>query len=113
MYVLEDIACSIWSIDISGQCCSLARYERLDRPCACEGWSVYGATEPGWLQGVLEQGASMIDVSASVDEEGGLSLVVVSISAAEDRGRLDESSRQGGWTLDVISKQRILRARRG
>jgi len=39
-----------------------------------------GVTEPAWLQGVLEQGASWLDVSASVDEEGVVSLVVVNIS---------------------------------
>lgn len=43
-----------------------------------------GKTEPTWLQGVLEQGASLLDVSASVDEEGVLSLVVVNISEKED-----------------------------
>ncbi|RFU31887.1 hypothetical protein B7463_g4494, partial [Scytalidium lignicola] len=43
-----------------------------------------GVTEPAWLQGVLEDGASLLDVSASVNEEGILSLVVVNISETED-----------------------------
>ncbi|TVY55830.1 putative alpha-L-arabinofuranosidase C [Lachnellula cervina] len=42
-----------------------------------------GATQPSWLQGVLDQGASWLDVSACVNEEGWLSLVVVNVS--EDR----------------------------
>lgn len=43
-----------------------------------------GVTEPKWLQAVLDQGASWLDVSASVNEEGELSLVVVNISETED-----------------------------
>jgi len=43
-----------------------------------------GATEPAWLQGVLEQGASWLDVSASVNEEGVVSLVVVNINETTD-----------------------------
>jgi alpha-N-arabinofuranosidase len=43
-----------------------------------------GKTEPAWLQGVLEQGASFLDVSASVNEEGVLTLAVVNISEKED-----------------------------
>jgi alpha-N-arabinofuranosidase len=38
-----------------------------------------GVTQPAWLQGVLEQGASWLDVSASVNEQGVLSMVVVNI----------------------------------
>jgi alpha-N-arabinofuranosidase len=43
-----------------------------------------GATEPKWLQGVLEQGASLLDVSASVNEEGIVSAVVVNASDSTD-----------------------------
>ena len=43
-----------------------------------------GETKPAWLQGVLEQGASWLDASASVDADGVVSLVVVNISEAED-----------------------------
>lgn len=43
-----------------------------------------GETEPSWLQGVLEHGASWLDVSASVNEEGLVSLVVVNISDERD-----------------------------
>ncbi|TAQ87829.1 hypothetical protein B7494_g3862 [Chlorociboria aeruginascens] len=43
-----------------------------------------GITEPEWLQGVLEQGASWLDVSACVDEEGVVSLVAVNISESKE-----------------------------
>ncbi|CAL3972794.1 hypothetical protein PZA11_004181 [Diplocarpon coronariae] len=43
-----------------------------------------GPTEPRWLEGVLDQGASWLDVSATVNEEGMLSLVVVNVSATQD-----------------------------
>jgi len=43
-----------------------------------------GVTNPAWLQGVLEQGASWLDVSASVNEDGVLSLVVVNINEIKD-----------------------------
>ncbi|PBP20111.1 glycoside hydrolase family 51 protein [Diplocarpon rosae] len=43
-----------------------------------------GSTEPKWLQSVLDQGASWLDVSASVNEEGVLSLVVVNVSETQD-----------------------------
>ena len=43
-----------------------------------------GETEPAWLQGVLEQGASWLDVSASVSEEGVVSLVVVNVNDQRD-----------------------------
>jgi alpha-N-arabinofuranosidase len=43
-----------------------------------------GKTQPAWLQGVLDQGASWLDVSASVNEEGILSLAVVNISETQD-----------------------------
>jgi alpha-N-arabinofuranosidase len=43
-----------------------------------------GKTQPAWLQGVLEQGASWLDVSACVNEEGVLSLVVVNINETDD-----------------------------
>jgi len=43
-----------------------------------------GPTQPEWLQGVLEQGASWLDVSTAVDDEGVVSCVVVNISAEEE-----------------------------
>jgi alpha-N-arabinofuranosidase len=43
-----------------------------------------GVTEPAWLQGVLQQGASWLDVSASVNEDGVVSLVVVNINETTD-----------------------------
>jgi alpha-N-arabinofuranosidase len=43
-----------------------------------------GVTEPTWLQGVLEQGASWLDVSASANEDGVVSLVVVNINEKKD-----------------------------
>lgn len=43
-----------------------------------------GVTNPAWLQGVLDQGASWLDVSASVNEEGVISLVVVNINETKD-----------------------------
>jgi alpha-L-arabinofuranosidase len=43
-----------------------------------------GVTEPAWLQGMLEQGASWLDVSASVNEHGVISLVVVNINETTD-----------------------------
>jgi len=43
-----------------------------------------GVTEPAWLQGVLDQGASWLDVSACVSEGGVVSLAVVNISETED-----------------------------
>jgi alpha-L-arabinofuranosidase len=43
-----------------------------------------GATQPSWLQGVLAQGASWLDVSASVNEDGVISLVVVNINETQD-----------------------------
>lgn len=43
-----------------------------------------GVTNPVWLQGVLDQGASWLDASACVTEEGVISLVVVNISETED-----------------------------
>jgi alpha-N-arabinofuranosidase len=43
-----------------------------------------GETRPAWLQGVLEQGASWLDVSASVNEEGVVSLVVVNVNDERD-----------------------------
>jgi len=43
-----------------------------------------GVTEPKWLQNVLDQGASWLDVSASVNEDGILSLAVVNVSETED-----------------------------
>jgi alpha-N-arabinofuranosidase len=43
-----------------------------------------GTTEPAWLQGVLDQGASWLDVSACVNENGAVSLAVVNISETDD-----------------------------
>lgn len=43
-----------------------------------------GPTAPVWLQGMLEEGAPWLDVSASVNEEGVISLVVVNIHDAKD-----------------------------
>jgi alpha-N-arabinofuranosidase len=43
-----------------------------------------GETQPGWLQGALEDGAPWLDVSASVNEEGYVSLAVVNISESQD-----------------------------
>jgi len=43
-----------------------------------------GPTQPDWLQGVLEQGASWLDVSAAVNEEGVVSCVVVNISEEKE-----------------------------
>ncbi|KAH8156289.1 hypothetical protein CIB48_g11958 [Xylaria polymorpha] len=43
-----------------------------------------GETKPGWLQGTLEDGAPWLDVSASVDEKGYVSLAVVNISETEE-----------------------------
>lgn len=43
-----------------------------------------GVTEPKWLQGVLENGASWLDVSACVNEDGWMSVVVVNVSETEE-----------------------------
>jgi len=43
-----------------------------------------GATDPGWLQGILDEGASWLDVSACIDEQGWLSLVVVNVNEEKD-----------------------------
>jgi alpha-N-arabinofuranosidase len=43
-----------------------------------------GETTPGWLMGTLENGASWLDVSAAVDEEGMVSLVVVNVNEQRD-----------------------------
>ncbi|KAI1815707.1 glycoside hydrolase superfamily [Poronia punctata] len=43
-----------------------------------------GETFPSWLQGTLEEGASWLDVSASVDEQGYVNLAVVNINESED-----------------------------
>ncbi|KAI1747857.1 glycoside hydrolase superfamily [Xylaria castorea] len=57
------------------------------------GWTVathvragayHGETQPAWLQGALEDGAPWLDVSASVDEQGYVSLAVVNINDKED-----------------------------
>lgn len=57
------------------------------------GWTIHihlrcgaydGVTNPEWLQGVLDQGASWLDVSACVNEEGWVSLAVVNISETQD-----------------------------
>lgn len=46
--------------------------------------SYEGATSPAWLQGVLDQGAPWLDVSAVVDEQGMANMAVVNISAEHD-----------------------------
>lgn len=46
--------------------------------------SYTGPTTPDWLQGTLEEGAPLLDVSASVNEEGVISLVVVNIHESQD-----------------------------
>ncbi|KAH8599351.1 glycoside hydrolase family 51 protein [Bisporella sp. PMI_857] len=43
-----------------------------------------GETKPFWLQGTLEKGASWLDVSASVNQDGVVTLVVVNISETQD-----------------------------
>lgn len=43
-----------------------------------------GTTSPAWLQGTLDYGASWLDVSASINEDGIVSTVVVNISAEKD-----------------------------
>lgn len=43
-----------------------------------------GPTTPEWLQGVLEDGAPWLDVSAVVDDKGFANVVVVNISDKED-----------------------------
>ncbi|RDW82068.1 putative alpha-N-arabinofuranosidase-1 [Coleophoma cylindrospora] len=43
-----------------------------------------GKTEPAWLEGILYEGACLLDASASVNEEGVVSLVVVNVSESED-----------------------------
>lgn len=48
------------------------------------GGSYTGETTPAWLQGVLEGGAPWLDVSAVVDEEGIVNVVVVNISDRQD-----------------------------
>lgn len=43
-----------------------------------------GVTQPAWLQAVLEDGASWLDVSACVNEEGTVSCVVVNMHEERD-----------------------------
>ncbi|CAG8984156.1 hypothetical protein HYALB_00008157 [Hymenoscyphus albidus] len=45
-----------------------------------------GVTQPEWLHGVLEVGASWLDVSACVGEEGTVTLAVVNISETQEFG---------------------------
>ena len=52
--------------------------------CHVRSGSYKGVTRPDWLQGVLEEGAPWLDVSASVDDEGHGTLVAVNISDAAD-----------------------------
>jgi alpha-N-arabinofuranosidase len=59
-----------------------------------------GVTEPAWLQGVLGEGASLLDVSACVDEEGVLSLVVVNISETEE---FEVNLKGAGKEVDVYT----------
>lgn len=48
------------------------------------GGSYGGETAPEWLQGVLEDGAPWLDVSAVVDEKGWVNVAVVNISDEKD-----------------------------
>jgi alpha-N-arabinofuranosidase len=48
------------------------------------GTSYTGVTQPEWLQGSLDDGAAWLDVSASINDEGILSLAVVNISDDKD-----------------------------
>ncbi len=43
-----------------------------------------GPTQPEWLQGVLTEGASWLDVSACINKEGFVTLAVVNISETKD-----------------------------
>jgi alpha-N-arabinofuranosidase len=52
--------------------------------CHVRAGSYTGETTPAWLQGTLEDGAPWLDVSASVNDEGVVSLVVVNISEDKD-----------------------------
>lgn len=49
-----------------------------------EAWDCEDKTKPRWLGGVLEDGASLLDVSASVNADGVVSLAVVNISEEKD-----------------------------
>ncbi|PSR90547.1 Arabinosidase C [Coniella lustricola] len=62
-----------------------SRYMRGWTVAAHVSCSAYeGPTTPAWLQGVLDGGAPWLDVSAVVDEEGFLNVVVVNISDEHD-----------------------------
>lgn len=62
-----------------------SRYMRGWTVAAHVGCGSYaGETAPGWLQGVLEDGAPWLDVSAVVDEEGFVNVAVVNISDEKD-----------------------------
>lgn len=59
-----------------------------------------GVTEPKWLRGTLDDGASWLDVSACVNEEGWVSVVVVNVSETDDF----ETELQGaGKSVDVFT----------
>ncbi|KAF3765892.1 family 51 glycoside hydrolase [Cryphonectria parasitica EP155] len=49
---------------------------------SCGSWA--GETSPAWLQGVLQDGAPWLDVSAVVDDEGFVNVAVVNISDEAD-----------------------------
>lgn len=62
-----------------------SRYMRGWTVAAHVGCGSYaGETTPGWLQGVLEDGAPWLDVSAVVDEAGFVNVAVVNISDKKD-----------------------------
>lgn len=78
-----------------------SRYMRGWTVAAHVGCGSYaGATEPGWLQGVLEDGAPWLDVSAVVDDEGFVNVAVVNISDERD---LETTVRGASGKVEVHS----------
>lgn len=77
-----------------------------------KGGAYDGVTTPSWLQGVLDEGASWLDVSASVNEDGVLSLAVVNIHETADfevdltgaKGEVDVYS-VGGPDVKAVNKE--------
>jgi len=61
--------------------------------CHVRGGVWRGETEPAWLRGVKEEGIGKLDVSAAIDEEGWVSVVVVNID--EERS-VEVDMRLGG-----------------
>lgn len=63
--------------------CKYMRGETISVHLECG--SYMGETQPAWLQGTLEpDGAALLDVSASVNEEGVVSLVVINVDEEKD-----------------------------